>query len=153
MKNVKLLLLWFAKAMKMMFIRTKAKWKQFRNGLLAVYRQVAATQVSNDVLLKPYRWFWITTVLSSPVAAVIESHFHMKMANAISDPVWMLQVRRWLVIPQDFSVQGGELSPSLKLKRPVSFRPLSLLMAKLNSYTVSLKGQHLAIFDFFFFMG
>jgi hypothetical protein len=74
--------------------------------------------------------YYSSTVLSSPVAAVIESHFHMKMVNAISEPVWLLQVRRWLVIPQDFSVQGGELSPSLKLKRPVSFRPLSLFMAK-----------------------
>lgn len=51
---------------------------------------------------------------TSVVADLIQAGIEEANKKAISRAA---KVRRWLVIPQDFSVQGGEFSPSLKLKR------------------------------------
>ena len=60
----------------------------------------------------------LTELLSSPdwpkVEAAIEAGIEEANSRAVSN---VARIKKWKVLSKDFSVDGGELSPTLKLKR------------------------------------
>jgi len=72
------------------------------------------------------RHFWQTAeveshlkeLLSSPDWPVVESAIQAGVERANSRAVSnVANIKKWTVLPREFSVDGGELGPSLKLKR------------------------------------
>merc|ERR1712059_202431 len=60
----------------------------------------------------------VQELLDSPkwpqVEAAIQEGMERANSRAVSN---VAKIKRWAVIPREFSVEGGELSPSLKMKR------------------------------------
>lgn len=61
-----------------------------------------------------------TTVADAMGSAVWKAHVDAKIAAANKEAVSAAQqTKKWAFLSGDFSVPGGELTPTLKLKRPV----------------------------------
>lgn len=57
-------------------------------------------------------------LLSSPDWPVVEAAIQAGVERANSRAVSnVANIKKWTVLPREFSVDGGELGPSLKLKR------------------------------------
>lgn len=103
--------------------------RKYLTCLLTLKVQMDPLTMSPTNKLDPQTVAWIKSVgggepsttnelLESPdwakVEAAIQAGMERANQNAISN---VARVKKWIVLPRDFSVDGGELSPSLKLKR------------------------------------
>jgi len=60
----------------------------------------------------------VEALLSSPVWSQVESSLQAGVDRANNKAVSnVAKVKKWKVLPREFSVDGGELGPTLKLKR------------------------------------
>ena len=61
-----------------------------------------------------------TTIADAKASAVWKAHVDAKIAAANKEAISAAQqTKKWIFLSADFSVPGGELTPTLKLKRPV----------------------------------
>jgi len=77
----------------------------------------------------------VTDILGSGGSAVIDA-IEKGISEANSKAISRAQlVQKWTILPSDFSVAGGELGPTLKLKRLVICRKYAKAIETLYSST------------------